>query len=405
MMKLLKLAPLALLFLLLGCIGAPAPGPGGSCTGTCPLGTHQPVTGECACVPDFWLGDWYSVSILAVLILLFTIALLYMLAEGFELQHLKITLRDEFVQALITIFLVLGLTSFIWSTENFILPALAVTAHIDPVSSPINTMSCPQAWDVNPLTGVTAFHPFAFAQCYTDTIKLTLSDFTGKLESLAVSVGFASSVTTYCQVLGGTLGFAITSMRYVGSTQGTLGLAMTALTTAQITMHAQSLLLSLSQQFLVFLLPLGAIMRTFRPTRSAGGALIAIAVGFYIVYPLTVLVDYSMIRDRALMDSIPPGSNPYYKENVINNFPPELKCDDVGKCHGDAEYIGALVGTNTPGGHANAKSHFIEPIAYWTIIVSILLPLMNLLITLTFIRWFSSAIGSEIEVSQLARVT
>ncbi|MFA6035864.1 MAG: hypothetical protein WC759_02805 [Candidatus Micrarchaeia archaeon] len=389
---------LALMLVLAGCIGAPAGGPSGSCpVAQCPAFTHQPAVppNQCACVPDTWLGDWYSISLIAIFTLIFAIGLLYMVAEGFDLQHLKLSLREEFVQSIVTILLIFGLAAFIWSAENFILPQLASTAKIDPVVSPINSFNCPAAWDTNPLTGATAFHTFAFAQCYTETIKSTLASFTATIESLAISVGKASSVTTYCQVLGGTLGFAITSLRYVGSTQGTLGLAMTALTTAQITMHAEALLLSLSQQFLVFLLPLGVLLRSIRPTRQAGGALIAIAVGFYFIYPLTVLVDYTMVKDNAF------GTGAYSASSI--KIPPEITCNALGECNGDAQYLAALVGTT--GTHAAAKAQFIEPMAFWTIIVSILLPVMNLLITLTFIRWFSSAIGSEIEVSQLARVT
>jgi hypothetical protein len=350
-------------------------------------------------VPDSWLGDWYSISLIAIFTLIFAIAILYMVAEGFDLQHLKLSLREEFVQSVITILIIFGLAAFIWSAENYILPQLAATAHITTADlSPTNPdlpshdlPVCAQVWPGG------SFKPFAFAQCYTETVKSTLASFTGTIESLAISIGKASSVTTYCQVLGGTLGFAITSLRYVGSTQGTLGLAMTALTTAQITMYAQALMLSLAQQFLVFLLPLGVLLRSLRPTRQAGGALIAIAVGFYFIYPLMMLVDYTMVKDKAFA-----AGNAYSGAKVLDNIPPQITCNELGECKGDAQYLDALVGSAS---HANAKSQFIEPMAFWTIIISILLPVMNLLITLTFIRWFSSAMGSEIEVSQLARVT
>ena len=400
MMKMKSAVALVVLALVLaGCIGA-ARNAAGQCTGSCPFGTTPSADG-CACVPDSWAGDWYSVSIIAVLTLVFAMALLYMAAEGFDLQHLKLSLREEFVQSIITVIIIAGLAAFIWSADNFILPQLAATAHITTADlSPANMdlpshdiPVCAQVWPGG------SFKPFAFAQCYTETVKSTLSSFTATIESLAISIGKASSVTTYCQLLGSTLGFAITSLRYVGSTQGTLGLAMTALTTAQITMHAQALLLSLSQQFLVFLLPLGALLRCIKPTRQAGGALIAIAVGFYFIYPLMILVDYTMVADKAFKELAPDGSRNYFAKP---DFPPEIKCDEMGACRGDAEYLDKLVGSTS---HADAKAHFIEPMAFWTIIVSILLPVMNLLITLTFIRWFSSAMGSEIEVSQLARVT
>jgi len=272
--------------------------------------------------------------------------------------------------------------------ENSLLPAFASTTAKEPAGLADMQAFCPGAFSA---TG--SVNAFAFGKCYTDNAKGKLAGFSAELEGLALNVGSIASITTYCQLLGSSLGFAITPCRYLGSTQGTLSLALTALTSAQIAMQAQAFLLDLAQQLLIFMLPLGVLLRTLRPTRGAGGAMIAIAVGFYFVYPLMVLVDYAVVKESAFA----AGSR--YSSPV---FPPRMQ-STIGTCTGDAEYIQGLVGKE--GARNVARENFMEPVAYWVIIISILLPVMNLLVVLTFIRWFASLMGSEIEVSQLARVT
>jgi len=392
-MKLSLLAILALSLLLLGCLGAVQQDPAGNCVGSCPLGTHQPAPDDCKCVPDDWAASWESLSIALIFTLIFTIAMLYMVATGMQMPRLKIQLRDELVQAIISGVFVLLLASFMWSAHNFVLPALAHTFEFSAEDLPDSSdpdMPSPNFADVSSRLETTgAIDSFEFAEAYTNEITFTLSGFTAELEETAIAVGSTSSVMTYCQILGSTVGFAIAPCRYLGSTQGTLNLALTALSSAQVVMRAQSLLLAVAKQMFILFFPLGVLLRTIRFTRSAGSAILAIAVGFYIVYPLMVVADYSMVKNHIFV----PSSDPtvaWYGEVSI----PPGPHNNMGVCRGDAEYLGTL----------RSREEFIEPMAYWVMIVSIMLPVFNMLVTLTFIRWLSSFLGSEIEVSQLARV-
>ncbi|VVC03829.1 Uncharacterised protein [Candidatus Burarchaeum australiense] len=234
---------------------------------------------------------------------------------------------------------------------------------------------------------------FYFAEAYTNEIAYNLSVFTGRMEETAIGVGAVSSTITYCQILGSTAGFSIASCKYLGATQGTLGVALTALSSATIAMQAQWLLLEAAKQIFVLLFPVGVLLRTIKFTRAVGGAMMAVAIGLYIVYPLMVMADYSMVAKMIFVPTLKPPNPPVLPPYATISIPPAPTSFN-GVCSGDVAYRNML--TN--------RHQFIEPMAYWVIIVSILLPVMNLLVTLTFIRWFASFLGSEIEVSQLARV-
>ncbi|MDO8339345.1 MAG: hypothetical protein Q7T16_01680 [Candidatus Burarchaeum sp.] len=387
--KLAVIAPVLVLLVLAGCLGFVQRDAGtGECIGTCPFGTHQPSPTTCACVPDQWSGDWVVLSALLLLTLIFLISIFYMLATALEMPYLQMQIKDEYAQAIVSLIFLVALASMLWSINNVLLPGLAGTFGLTLTDVPGGS-HMEAAFD--PISGV--MDPMAFAKEYTQDITDALSHFTADLEGIALEVGAASSVSTYCQILGGVLGFSIVPCSYLNSTMGTLGLLLNALYAASIAMWAQAMLLKLAGTFMILLLPLGVLLRSLRFTRSAGGALIAIAVGFYLIYPFMVIADYSFIKSDVFMPD--SATAKYGYTHVYDTAIKELSVNhDLGACTGDGDYISML--TN--------REAFIEPMAYWIIIVSILLPVMNLLVTLTFIRWFASAIGSEIEVGQLARV-
>ncbi|MCX6776866.1 MAG: hypothetical protein NTY73_02780 [Candidatus Micrarchaeota archaeon] len=147
-----------------------------------------------------------------------------------------------------------------------------------------------------------------------------------------------------------------------------LGLMIAALLVEQV------LLTFIQVAFLKYFLPLGILMRTFPITRVAGGTLIAIAIGAYIVYPLAVI----------------------YGWNVYNQFK----------------------ATSTPGNPGNAMEHmFFAPIS-WNIhdttnvlasilknfiIISIMF-FLSAVITLSSIRSLAGALGGDPDLFGLARL-
>ncbi|VVC03831.1 Uncharacterised protein [Candidatus Burarchaeum australiense] len=125
----------ASLLLLSGCLGLAQKDASGNCIGSCPFGMRQPASNECACVPDDW-NSWEAISVLLVLILIFVMALLYIIATSMEMPYLQVMLRDEFVQAIISFVFVFLLASFLWTAHNYLLPGLASTFKFAPDDLP-----------------------------------------------------------------------------------------------------------------------------------------------------------------------------------------------------------------------------------------------------------------------------
>jgi len=243
------------------------------------------------------------------------------------------------------------------------------------------------------------------------------------MERISEGVGKAGSFSYFCSSLA-VAGFFISPCREVGDTQQSLALGITALSTAAGAMQAQMLLLNVAGPMFILLLPFGIVLRSFSYTRRAAGAMIALAVGFFVVYPLMIVVDYELVKGVSYTPSPScPTTQCGFDEKcdvstgmcttwlslrTMPDFPPapSIPSDPLQgqKC------LGIYAGNNPPNYDPNGyveklvSPDFYIPLAFWVIIVSLLLPLMNLLVTLTFIKWLAGLMGSEIEVAGLARL-
>ena len=188
----------------------------------------------------------------------------------------------------------------------------------------------------------------------------------------------------------------------------------------------EKLLCFIMTDMLTLFLPLGILLRCFPLTRSAGGGLIAIAIGFFFVYPYMLNINNLIVSAHYGVE--PQQVIQYVKSESFNQMltitPPFVSkaLSSIFK-----EFLGRMISTIldwaipvivisilTTGILMPASigilsislmidlfSIFIYEIAYLTIVVSIILPITNIFITMTFITEFSKLLGSDINLNSL----
>lgn len=77
-----------------------------------------------------------------------------------------------------------------------------------------------------------------------------------------------------------------------------------------VSLAEQVLLDFFKYTMLKYFLPLGVLMRTFPITRVAGGTIIAIAIGAYIIYPLAVIYSWNVYQQYKAVVPASPGGSP-----------------------------------------------------------------------------------------------
>ena len=126
---------------------------------------------------------------------------------------------------------------------------------------------------------------------------------------------------------------------------------------------------------LPFVLPMGAVLRIFPPTRDAGAFLMASALGFGIVFPFTYVMHNSIVRGILV-----PAAY-----NDIDAYSAALSNYGAGKV---ASYI-------SDSGLFNPWNMFWKPMVglSFLLLQSIFLPALSILLTVAFIKSFNKFIG------------
>ncbi len=377
------------------------------------------------------LADWVPVGIISLLVSFAIVALLYMIAEFVKSAELNAWAKNEVYEVMMTA-LIVGMIVVLFGMVNGLSYAM--------VGDNIYTKSLEYLNDV-------AEHLISFAPLggfYWDL--LFYDELIGFLASLSAGL---SVVPVWLLVLGGSFNF------FAGF--NILGEALVTLTDLVAILHisneAQIVLLQFIQREMFrFFLPLGIVLRTFPVTRRTGSTIIAVAVTFYIIYPLTLLMINQPMWEGtkvamgetagevslAMGETIGEISQFNQETNtqiapVINNFTVEitpvgpvqpcragwtnpLKCmgnwlgratTDYEASAGIGDAIKTLLTIGSPFGLAEKAylylANTIILISHYMVIV-VVLPVIDIIVCVSFFRSFSGAIGGDISIPGLAKL-
>ena len=202
--------------------------------------------------------------------------------------------------------------------------------------------------------------------------------------STSLAIGSEGSKNLFCTFLG--VGYSLNNCSPINAFRGSLTTAGFVASAALSDLFAQQALISLARNLaFTFFIPLGLFLRCFKASRRAGGALIAIGFGFYTAYPVATVATEKMLQANvALPNPIMP---------TVPSCDPSETDNNIAR-----GYI---------QNYATSLSNFgnTESIVYNLVVRVVFASAFNLLVTLAFIRAFSQMIGSDIDVSSLARIS
>ena len=298
----------------------------------------------------------------ALMIPLLAIAIAYMASYAFNITSLKASLHDELLQILATGAIALCLIGTQAAVDTVFLDAIAKAAKVPASAGTIQEAAIATLGSIN-------------ADC-----AATISE----LQSIGTDLGKEASKGVFCNFMG--VGFSINNCSPLNAYRGGLTLASFSSTAALADGYAQQFIINMAKDYAFgLIIPLGLLLRCFKMSRGAGGALIAVGFGFYTVYPTVIVSTTGLLH----------GNN----NSSPQTLPPVYTCDpmntDVSQAKGDFLDYGSDLTEYTR----------IRDIAYLTMVKSLFMSILNMIITLGFIRTFAHMLGSEIDVSSLARIS
>lgn len=299
---------------------------------------------------------------LALLIPTFIVAVAYMASYAFNTPSLRAILQDELVQILATGAVALTLLGTQAVVDQYVVATLQASGA---AGSDINGVMDAASQKINDLA------------IGANAVLMNMQD-------VSVELGKQASKGVFCNFMG--VGFSLSNCSPLNAYRGSLTASAFTTTVALSDAYAQSYLLSLARNYgFSVIIPLGLLLRCFKASRGAGGALIAIGFGFYTVFPAVILA-----TDNLLHDGPAPGA-------------PTLPI--VGKCDPMETSVQKSLAEFTDYGDQLTDYGSAKALAYFVLVRVLFLSILNLIITLGFIRAFAHMIGSEIDVSALARIS
>lgn len=303
-------------------------------------------------------AEWYGITFGVISLVFALVALAYAVGMGFHLPKLQAWAKDEFYQALASALLAVFLLTFLSTIDATMLSIYGA----DPFGLAMNF--------INELIG-------AMMEWFLAIVEISA------VFALLQSLLFSAMPTQ--------TGFSVSPFVGLAPVTSMLSLAIEAVLGGAGLLLGQLSFLSFIQTQLQILLPMGIALRAFPFSRPAGGAIIAVFLGFYVFYPFLWVFDKA-IYDETKQAIITAGS----ARNFLNAIGLGSSCEDNP----------ASCTTNTPDFGGNMFLSFVNFVAYpvilYLFVFVIFMPMFNLIVVLVLINELAKIFGAEIDIGGLS---
>jgi hypothetical protein len=319
---------------------------------------------------------------IALLISFMLVGVVYALAKAFEDARFANWAQNHLYQTIGTAIILLIYLSASGLLDQVLGPAFCSGSIVYPElgAPPGGARDCSdwtstQTYVKNYLNGIKAF------AVDSSKMVLSLSDCAGMSSSLSIGIN-VDVVSFYWSPFGA-----------LGSLSNALGMILTAIAAAVVFLQVQISVIEMYPGLFGVVLPLGIVLRTFPFTRRAGGAMIAIAIGFTIILPLSYLV----VKDVG---------DKYWNDNCG-------AVSTTSDCWSTALDLGSTMNplsSSLPTDVMNKLKDLFKPggkyscLAFKIGIAGIILPLLAYMITLHITRGIAELLGADIDLSMLVKI-
>ncbi|MFA6035366.1 MAG: hypothetical protein WC759_00215 [Candidatus Micrarchaeia archaeon] len=369
-----------------------------------------PGSGDMSLLSPFQ-QDWINLAIVAVFLMYMVVALLYMVANGFNMPGLLAWCKNELFQITATVMMLFMLV-------------FALTG-VDAATRGMVGQDALDAYQVQPNDYALMKVAQGYMLCQSQLIWSSYNYLIVTTAPLAI----VYSSTLHVRPLK--MGFSIQPGKFIQPIMDNINIAVSIMQSGAWASKAIYLILAFAQDvmFAVFL-PLGVILRSIPFTRGVGGALIAIAIAFYVALPAAVLINAVVYKEHYgglcvpnSADVIPArlkalgGGTWHYAIDSFAQAGGGVATGTFGKMGGALYLMFAvfLGGTLLSGALwlgagllvgvlISAMLAWAREIVFMVVILTFVGGVVQYMITFTFARELSKILGSDVDLTALLKI-
>ncbi|MDE1798681.1 MAG: hypothetical protein KGH63_04740 [Candidatus Micrarchaeota archaeon] len=238
--------------------------------------------------------NWYAFAMIALAICVLANALVYVAGRTFSLPSVERFAQAEFFQVTASAIMIVAVVFLLNAGFDYIMSPGGL------LPSDTTTLCMGQSLKVYETQSPSGQFsgPLAVVQCklqekidYTEALYALAWQNNANVESLTTECTYMLGIPVYCFDWDSALHAKMEQAHLLANRLVPLG----------ISLHAQYMFVQyLANNMLAVFLPIGLVLRIFPFLRGLGGLMIAIAIGFYIVFPIAfILLDPSTVRPAA----------------------------------------------------------------------------------------------------------
>jgi hypothetical protein len=356
-------------------------------------------------------GDAFTVAIYVIISMFVIVGIVYLFSRFLSNRNLEDWAKNEFVQVLISAALVGGLfallapgSGIIIVAFNSLVPANSAQVLVPAIDSTTpggnftNSTASSSQMSVDMDCGATSIDSgtvLCFAYNYLSLLELQILGLMGiiflvnlildilskiAIDVIVVEVVPLSGLSSIVQVLNSML----QSLFFLGVMVGV----------------EKALLIFVDEAAMKIFLPIGVVLRCFFATRRLGGALIAIAIGLYLVFPLTIAMNALSVGEIAT-DAIQPLLDLQSAANDMNIMNHFSSAGDIISVDSWKSYIGSF--SNAGAAFANAMANLPKMMTTFVallVVQIVFLPVLSIMLTIIAIKELAGLFGSEVNLGR-----
>ncbi len=326
------------------------------------------LTGACSADPDGSLVSLLGPAMLALILVSFGIAIFYMVGKFLDSPPLVAIARSETLEVINTALIVILFAAFVAFAGNIVFggqPDAVFNKSINYSSVMIHKISKDMFWlsALNTLIHMLYAAPLRLGVLY-HAVRFNLG---GLLKPFVDGIGTMASLLSFA------LGEWIANLN----------------------------VLCFIQKFVpTVLLPIGVIFRSLPQTRGGGNAIIGFAVALFLVYPSMIYLNFQAYQYQ--FGTVESRSN---IQEITKDF---TLYSGVGAFTVGFIWLrsitGMLIGLPFLLGLITTVIDVYADVLYTVFVLSIMLPLLNIFITLTVAREVAKYLGTEINISAFTKL-
>jgi hypothetical protein len=339
-------------------------------------------------------GPAFAVAVYVIVSMLILVGIAYLIAQVLKNRKLEDWAKGEFLQVFISAALVGGLfllmapgTGVLVLAFNTLVPAqpaIPTIAGLIPV--PIDACSSASMTDGTPI---------CFAYVYLGALSAQIISLINIIFSTNIILDILAKVSIDVIIV------QVTPLAGLSSIVQVLQSMIQSLLFLGIVVEVErALLIFVNKAALQLFLPIGIVLRTFFGTRRLGGALIALAVGAYLIFPLTIALNAISVNQVAA-NAFDPLVQLY---NSAKSLDPMVEFFDSGAILSAEKWNGFLtnyVQTGKVMVDAIGSLPSIMTTAIALLVVQVVfLPILSVMLTMIAIKELAALFGSEINLSK-----